>query len=388
MFLPKSSLVQIDKITEHLPLTEIGKTFLWSYLGFTGISVRGDFSKRSCIYESFRFWFPFVIHVSLLSSLVQIVFGYMSGMWSINVIIASASGNILSVVLWHVLYHKRKPLREFLVKVQELNCSLLHSYEKHIEAVLINLSLLCNTAIPIAFALLCICSSSTESRDTFWTYGYKMEDLSTLTKSCIFVAIIAYNSLKIFPGILTCIYCVLCIRLSKLLISYNEKLVKIAEGSLHSSPKRLVNQYFEILSTVELLQIIFSEPLFVLILRHFLHLFATLAYVMPFLKQQFTTVIIGEITVIVLTTCLSTIAIMIFASKITDNIQNVKHSFQRYKEKMVLEHEGKDEKIIQLAIDRDYVQPSACNTIILRKRFILSIFGALLTYSIIIFQIM
>lgn len=387
MLFSRSSSGHITKIT-HLRFASIENSYLWTYLVHSGITVSGNFPKRSCIRKSIRVWFPTFLHIALLLSLIQLILGYMSGMWNINVIVAAASGNILSVVLWHMMYHKRNHLHEFLVKVQEQSYLHFYSNTKDIEAVLINWTLLLNTTIPFAFALLCIFSASMEANDEFWSFGLKLGDLSILNKILIFAAITSYNSIKIiFPGLLTCIYCALCNRLSKLLNFYHQKLLNNAHGLLESPAKILVKQYFEILSSVELLQNIFSEPLFVLILRNFLHMFSTLAYFMPFLKNQFTTIIIGEMTMMTLTTCLPTMAIMIFAEKTTNSIRNVKQAFRRYKEKIVFEQEGANEEILQLAIDREYIQLSACDTIVFRRRFILSMFGALLTYTLIIFQI-
>ncbi|GIY17525.1 uncharacterized protein CEXT_545851 [Caerostris extrusa] len=233
------------------------------------------------------------------------------------------------------------------------------------ETIAINGALLVYSVTPTAFSLLVANSVIEKSKDAFWTFGYKPEDI-LCGKILLFVSVNAYESLQIiFPGLLTCMYCTLCYKLSKFLVCFKRKSIEVVGGSSRRLPlKQLVNQYFMILNTVELLQKIFSEPIFLLILMFSLHMFSMVGYLMPFFKYEFTIVNIVEMVVITMTNTLSTVAIIIFASKITANIQKVKQMFQRYKENMILESHGNADPVIQLVIDRENIELSACNIII------------------------
>ncbi|GFY42261.1 hypothetical protein TNIN_170261 [Trichonephila inaurata madagascariensis] len=95
--------------------------------------------------------------------------------------------------------------------------------------------------------------------------------------------------------------------------------------------KLLVSQYFAILHVVDLLQKIFSEPIFMLILMNFLHMFSMLSYFISFFKHQFTVVVIGEVVVVIATATLSTVVIIIFASKSPILINPSKRCFKDIK---------------------------------------------------------
>ncbi|GFT05882.1 uncharacterized protein NPIL_335311 [Nephila pilipes] len=380
------------KIVHIVSLDTYEKTHLWSYLHFTGISIFNNFSNqvdcRSRIQRLFHFWFPVFLHAAFLNSMAVLITGYQSGAWRIDVITACSSVNILSVSLWYLMYFKRRLLFEFVAKMHEVYSSHPYGFQvKDVEVMATDVVLIIYTITPTAFALLCISSISEESHDILWTYGYKFEDLSSYFRLLCFANVNIYESLQIiFPGLVTCTYCTLCHRLGRLLTCYKYKLMKVVHGSQRMPSKQLVNQFFAILSAVEMLQKIFSEPIFLLILMNFLHMFSMLGYFISFFKHHFTVIVIGEITVVVATTTLSTIVIIIFASKITATIQCIKQIFQRYKENRVLASHHEDE-VIQLAVERENILLSACDIVFFRKSLILSIFGALLTYSLLIFQI-
>ncbi|GFY42257.1 uncharacterized protein TNIN_170221 [Trichonephila inaurata madagascariensis] len=137
-------------------------------------------------------------------------------------------------------------------------------------------------------------------------------------------------------------------------------------------PSRLlVSQYFTILNIVDMLQKIFSEPIFVMILMNFLHMFSMLSYFISFFKHQFTVVVIGEVVVVIATATLSTVVIIIFASRMTDTNQSIKKMFQTYKESRILASYKGDGVVFELAIERENVLLSACDTVSFRKSLIL-----------------
>ncbi|GFY60342.1 uncharacterized protein TNIN_196021 [Trichonephila inaurata madagascariensis] len=364
------------------------KTYLWSCLHFTGISVFNNFVPKSRIRRLFHFWFPIFLHIALLNSVFVLITGYQTGMWRIDVMIACAFVNILSVSLWHSIHFKRKLLTNLVSQMNEVCSSQTSFHVKNIEAITTNGVLFLYAITPTALALLCVSSISERSQDIIWTYGYKLEDLSSYFRVLCFFNVNVYVSLQvIFPGLLTCMYCTLCHRISKLLSCYKYKLMKVFNGSLTMPSKLLVSQYFAILHVVDLLQNLFTEPIFLLILMNFLHMFSMLGYFISFFKHQFTIVVIGEVVIVVATTTLSTVVIIIFASKITATNQSIKKMFQRYKESRILASYKGDGAVFQLAIERENVLLSACDVVFFRKSLILSIFGALLTYSLLIFQI-
>ncbi|KAG8183275.1 hypothetical protein JTE90_006469 [Oedothorax gibbosus] len=137
---------------------------------------------------------------------------------------------------------------------------------------------------------------------------------------------------------------------------------------------------------MELLQRTFSKPIFLLVSMHVIHMFTLLAYFLTFTKDQFTGVVLGDSVVIMSTSSLSICAVVLFAARIPESMQEVKQRHQRFLENIVLKSSQRDE-VIQLVIDREVVVMSAGGFVQFQKSFILSVFGALLTYGLLILQL-
>ncbi|GFT55343.1 uncharacterized protein NPIL_212681 [Nephila pilipes] len=364
------------------------KTHLWTYLHFTGISVRSRKTPKTCLRHIFRFWYPLFLHIALLPATAILIVAYRFDSWRIDVVLSSGIVNVLSVVLWHMTYYKSRALSKLVAKIKGLYLSQANCWIGNFEAKCTNMVLLMHVLTPSVLALLYVFVYTVGNTDNMWTYGYKFDGFPVIFKILLFANINIYESIQIiFPGILTCAYCTLCHRLSKLLINHNKKLLKIRYDSQYMSSSHFVKEYFLILNAIELLQKTFSEPIFLLFMKQFLHLFSLLACTVSFSIDQFTAGLVIESIIVTSTNGLSSILIIIYASRITSNMKVVKHTYRRYKEKIILHSQSKVDAILQLAIDREIIELSAFDVVFFKKSLILSLSGVILTYSLLIFQI-
>ncbi|GFY63316.1 uncharacterized protein TNIN_471301 [Trichonephila inaurata madagascariensis] len=317
-----------------------------------------------------------------------LIIGYQSGSWRIDLILSCGFVNILSVILWYSIYFKRRSLSKLVAKMKELYTLEGTFSVGDFEASCTNIGLLIYTLTPTLFAFVYVSAFTEGSKDNLWAYGYELKDFSVFFKILLFVNVNMYESLQIiFPGILTCTYCTICYRLSKFLVRHNKKILNISQNPRFISSAHLVKEYFAILDTVDLVQKIFSEPIFLLVMMHFVHMFSMMAYYLSFTADQFSVVIITESIIVSSTTALSTIIIIIYASKIAIKMKIVQNTYRRCKENCILNSQYKYDIIIQLAIDRELQELSACDVVFFQKSLILSLAGALLTYGLLIFQI-
>ncbi|GFT75953.1 hypothetical protein NPIL_480871, partial [Nephila pilipes] len=92
-----------------------------------------------------------------------------------------------------------------------------------------------------------------------------------------------------------------------------------------------------------------------------------LACSVSFSIDQFTAGFIIESIIVTSTTALSSIIIIIYASRITSNMKVIKHTYRRYKEKIILHSQSKVDAILQLAIDREIIELSAFDVVFFKK---------------------
>ncbi|KAG8183274.1 hypothetical protein JTE90_006468 [Oedothorax gibbosus] len=377
-------ICQVHKQRKRQSQTEaVEKTWIMKYLYYTGILISTMETKIGIYYQYCRFWFPALVHIALLANTALLTIESFSGVYGMHVVVACECVNILSVALWHCTYRVKHELIEMLVKLQKI-CSLTLGFRLgKIEVLVTNAALVIFSITPTAFSLMFLCFERDTSTDTFWTFGYKLGYFNHWGKLIIFVNVNLYVSLQVvFPGLVTCVYCSCCHRFSKLITCCNNNL----EIKVEACIKQKVSQYIEILNGIELLQRTFSKPIFLLVSMHVIHMFALLAYFLTFTKDQFTGVVIGESVVITSTSSLSICAVVLFAARIPESIHEVKQRYQLFQENMVFKSSQRDE-IIQLAIDREVVVMSAGGFVQFQKSFILSVFGALLTYGLLILQL-
>lgn len=364
------------------------KTWILKYLYYTGIPIFST-QRDSHIYRCYFIycWFPILMHIALVINTTLLILETFTDVYGLKIVFSCVCFNFLSVAVWHYIYQVKDKLVELFETLQQL-CSLnLEFSVGRFEVLITNGVLLTFSLIPTIFSVTSLYLISDSPIDTFWIFGYKLEHFFPWGKLLLFVNVNLYISLQVvFPGLVTSVYCSHCHRFSKLIIYCSKNLERKDEETHNVFIKQKVSQYLEILAGIESMQNTFSRPMFLLVLMHLLHMFTLLAYLISFTNEQFTYLVIGESIVIMTTSFLSLCAVVLFASKIPDNIQKVRQMYQRYQENAVLKLSQKRNEVAQLAIDREVIVMSASDVVYFKKSFILSVIGALLTYGLLILQ--
>lgn len=369
-------LPQTVENTESSQTTKNGLIFLWKCFQITGMHIDGI----SGILKRFKaYWFPFCMHSALIINISLLSASVIKGNLNLKIILACASTNVLSVASWHCMNKNRFKLKTLINNLISLEDSGIKFGNIAVTSVL---AVYC--AIPSIYAIICTVYFRNSPDSSFWLYSSSGINMDPCRIILLFVNANFYISLQVlFPGLYACAYCFLSYAIYKWL-KRCESTMKSAEVSMSS--KTLVQEYFAALETAELLERCFSASAFLIILMHVLHMFSLFATLLTYERHQFTVPAVSEAVVIFLTSVCSTLAIILFASLIPDQGNALKNRWRRYTERQVLE-DGRVDAVAKLASDREIVALTACDVIVLKKRFVLSIFGALLTYGILVIQI-
>lgn len=320
------------------------------------------------------------MHIALITNIVLLITSISTGNWDIKIALACASTNIFSVASWYSMKSNSDKLHLVLLEItaitREIDTASAHIFVKSTLALFLT--------TPIVYAVVCAAYYNNTSFPSFWVYGSAVQSMHPYGIVLLFFNVFFYISLQaLFPGLCACAYCFLCYSIYKCLKKY-ELTIKSTFADIVW--KAFVTQYFNVLSTAEMLNSCFSIPIFHILLMHVLHMFSLLASLLTYTKEQFSIAFICEALIILVTSVPSTLFIIIFASLVSDQAGKLRRRCKRILEEIVMENNTTD-LIIQLAVDREIIPMTACNVVTLQKRFILPLFGALLTYGFLVMQI-
>lgn len=357
--------------------TESSVVFLLKLFNAVGIN-NDDITQLNCVKKLKYYLFSIIMHIALFVNTFMLILSFIYRKFDVKITLACASTNILSVAAWHATRKNRNDLK---MAINILG--VLPETEIRIGKVALSAVLLLFSAIPTSYALVWVIYLDDNSDTPDWVYGFSANSVPSHRIILLFLTVNLYVSLQVlFPGLCSSVYCFLCYCVSKWLKLYESKIQSVNK----ESHIKLATEYFKILSTVELLEKAFSVPIFLIIFMHILHMFSLLASLITYTKDQYSIPAIAEAIIILLTSVLSTLAIVICASLIPDQVTILKKKWRTYLEKTVLQN-GQVDKIIKLIAERDTVTMTACDIITLQKRFIFTMFGALFTYGLLVIQI-
>lgn len=327
--------------------------------------------------------FPLLIHIALITNIVLLITSISTGNWDIKIALACASTNVFSVASWYSMKSNSNKLHLVLQDIT----TLTREVDTAFAVIVVKLTLALFLTTPIAYAVVCAGYYNNSSFPSFWLYGFTVQSMHPYGIVLLFFNVFLYISLQaLFPGLCACAYCFLCYAIYKCLKKCELTLINVKSTFADIVWKTFVTQYFSVLSVAEVLNSCFSVPIFLIILMHVLHMFSLLASLLTYTKEQFSVPFICEALIILVTSVFSTLSIVIFASLVPDQACKLRRRWKRILEETVLEKDQTD-LVIQLAVDREIIPMTACDVVTLQKRFILPLFGALLTYGFLIMQI-
>ncbi|GFY67212.1 uncharacterized protein TNIN_432591 [Trichonephila inaurata madagascariensis] len=251
-------------------------------------------------------------------------------------------------------------------------------------SILYDFVYLISTALPVlsGVSLLCVAYGNEDEFQDLRRNSFYVKD-KKYARLILFTVNYTYSTLYMqYPCIFVLSICVLVHRYGTVLLEFNNDLSKIDFDKIPRIYIEIANAYNCIERKIRLLKDTLSAPLFILLSSAFLNFYTSLSnYYQPEVPPQFILEAVcnaftGVVIITSLTVCLS---------KIPENMVKIKATIgsliEKYQWKM---NGGKEIYFLERLEKRDIVYFSACDIVYFKKSFLLTAFGAVFTYGLII----
>ncbi|GFS99966.1 uncharacterized protein NPIL_589561 [Nephila pilipes] len=185
-----------------------------------------------------------------------------------------------------------------------------------------------------------------------------------------------------YPCIFVLSTCVLVHRYGAILLQFNEDLSEIDVVRIPEMYEELVAAYNSIEKKIQLLKDTLSVPLFMMLISGFLNFYASISnYYLPEVTPHFVLeAVCNALTGVVIITSLT-----LCSSKVPENMLKIKKTFGELIEKyQLMKNSEKEIYFLERLEKRDVIYLTAWDIIYFKKSFLLSAFGSVFTYGLII----
>lgn len=300
---------------------------------------------------------------------------------------------VLNIVLWFIVYYKKKEIRKLLSKLHERFDIVLMSEYRQRKCHYLYISrfitlLIC--LLPIIFG---VASTITQLRSpNFRLYIWKADKNSFGVIVFLFLRAVSVSLQRdTFCGAVCLIYSLVCWRTTLCLLHYRklfEKLLSDKEFMLVS--ENIFSRYILILNSTEDIDICFSFPIFVVTLINGVGLFSLLIY--SFLNPEITPYTILRIIVIFITCTLFLLVTVFLSSQVPLEIKTNVNVLCRLHEEITqnppnfpIDHH--QIKLLRAITKRPIIILTGCDIIYFNRNVILVILGTLFTYGLLIINL-
>ncbi|GFR17005.1 uncharacterized protein TNCT_415481 [Trichonephila clavata] len=217
----------------------------------------------------------------------------------------------------------------------------------------------------------------------YWAMGYEFQE-----KRCgmitTFIGVYSYFAVYVeYPCLCTLSVCVLVHRYVLLLFQFDESLRKMEFSMFPTKCFRVVNKYTEIEKKILLLKDTLSAPMFIMLLGSFFNIYTALSNTLKDDVPSYYWIELGSNA--------STGTVIIFSltfccSRIPENMLKIKTTLGSLIDKHQFKYQNGNEemKCLKRVEKKDVIYMSAGDVVDFRISFLLTAFGTLLTYSILI----
>ena len=356
------------------------KILFWS-----GINVYKEKNQiNSSIIFRLRFAAPIFLYLSYIDYWVMSYRNLTYEWQEYQVVISYVASNTLCLLLWHILFIRKKNIKTLLKRI-ELACNdiLVDKPQK----MSTNISIFFVTIfIPILYSCISVFLMSHEDSNhyyTFFTYGHKMKEFTLTLKIYLFLkTVISVMLDPMFTSIVTVLYCTLCHRCYLLLHECYHRFAKILHNNSEPTSSVYVIQatkdYSKIIQILECLQAVFSLPTFFLVLVDFLSSFSTLASVLTVKLEERAPADTAENAFVFVYSVLLLAATIGYAAQIPIAESRIHNCFQRLNEKILWRrYDGVVEKSdilpIKVVRERPIFVLSGCDIIYFKRGAVLTV---------------
>ncbi|GBN65797.1 hypothetical protein AVEN_274812-1 [Araneus ventricosus] len=293
---------------------------------------------------------------------------------------------ILSSLLRCSLVHQKRNIRPLIDGLKQKKFQLKHRTKRKRFSFSYLILLLIITSPVLLATLYTYLSYGEEEVAEFFTFGYNITTESGKSCVCFFGSYMHYVVFMEYPCVIALSMCLIINRCGMILHQYNMNLNSIQLYDFPTKGVDLLKDYDLIFDTVRLLKTTLSTPLFIIFLSSSLQLYITIYNILiesvpPYYMLELITNTCTGFSILISLTLLS--------SRISEQLHEIQMTSQKLSN-LIHQHHlnifcGKRTLFLLERIEnRDVIHLSACGMVDLKRRFLMSVFGTLVTYGLLV----
>ncbi|GFT78492.1 uncharacterized protein NPIL_602381 [Nephila pilipes] len=297
-------------------------------------------------------------------------------MWKVVAIIIS--NYFVSVLIKYAMIRKRKDLTRFL--------RLLHKIHPHTQRKEVDIILYCIFSIPIIFAVLNVFSAERGKMANLLSYHYPIHN-PLLQILLILVKTSLYNTLHpMFPTLVVLLHCVLCHRVGGLINRLKKEVVRCPSAEFTLSKQvSLLKQKNKIDDALVLLQQVLYLPSFLICMLYFCACCNAVGWLVVGEKNTADAALMVQFALYLANAIFSLLAYMWFVGCLPTEMDAFKDEFcRKVQEKLLVGGKPDDIDYQKGLCERPSFVLSGCDIIHFKRSSILSLSGAVFTYTILL----
>lgn len=365
-----------------------------------GINLYTNSSRKKGIYlqNVIGFAFAILLHLAYVDFWLMSCANLKHKWHEYQVVISYIASYTFSLLLWYVLYMRKKSLTMLLHKLDSIS-NAVYSIRR-IEIVLINfVTLSCVIFLPVLYSGISLYLMNREDPRhyyAFYTYGYEVKNFTIVINTYLFLKVFTSVMLDpIFTTTVTILYCILCFRCYKLLLKCYHKMKRILHHDstfLNEHLLQAIKDYTKVIKILDQLQNVFSFPAFLLVLIDSTSSFTTLASTLLYSLEERTSLVTAENIFVFVYSALLMTATIGFAAQIPIIIHRIRDCMIHLSEKILWHtHNSLTEcsRIVHIRTiqQRPVFILSGCDIIYFTRGAILTALGTLFTYGFLVIQL-
>ncbi|GFY40616.1 uncharacterized protein TNIN_13861 [Trichonephila inaurata madagascariensis] len=291
--------------------------------------------------------------------------------------------NVLAIALYYTMLHQRRKLRN-LIHFVRFHPNSLRSYLNKNYTCFKTLIVVSAYVLPVFLAsVLAYLTRDAEGITDFWTLGYYVESKSHQILINFVGSYVCYSVYVTYPCLFALSMLVLIHRCGIFLFKFNNDLKNIDFNVFSAKCSEFANDYNLIEEKTRLLRDVFSTPLFIILLSSFFNLYSALSIS---LRQEVSMYLIVDISSSVFTGVFVITSLTICNSKIPEYMLEIKTTIGSLIDKHKFDNliNRKEIDVLERMEKKDITYMSAWGMVNFRRSFLLTSFGALFTYGLLL----
>lgn len=366
---------------------------LLKILSILGISVFHTSESGSFVSKILQFAYPFYVHGSLIIIILIFANHIYHTTKTVKTNVAHMSICVLSVVLWHIVYGKRKYLKSIFKGLTEMSEKL--KTNKYQTFIIVKILLLVNMAVTVVCALIYVIglNDGNSSCVVFSLYKWKSCQKTFFGRMYIFLVSLSIHVLSSsFTNLISLFYCVLCYQCSYLLKEFRKTFKKKINRTTYYIPlTKLATEYFDLYQIIYKIQSTLSLPSLLILTICFMKGFISLSRIMINPTQELRLFFLIQHTCLHIPTGMFCFAVPAFAAHVTLQMASNKALFRQILNKILIypekEQNFRNLRILKTLKRMPPITFSAWDMVEFSGTTIPSVFGTFLVYSLLVLSI-